>query len=270
MIFHKDQAQHWPLPHEDNAFLSYQIIGDTNDPVLLLLHGGLGHMAELNSLVPHLAQNHCLIGIDLRGHGHSSLGSMALSYAQYQSDILALLDHLQINQFALLGFSDGGITGYGIAATQPSRVTRLITIGAQWRLEADDASREMLESLSVEDWQAMFPESVSSYQQQNPQPNFALLLAQVKALWLDGAGYPKQSIREIQCPTLLIRGQADPLLSMQEWMALGEMITDAQLCHIPFTGHDCHNEWPEIIGPICQRFLTSPSSTFENALESHD
>ncbi|WP_419177517.1 alpha/beta fold hydrolase [Pseudoalteromonas luteoviolacea] len=55
-----------------------------------------------------------------------------------QNDVLTILSFLKISQFSLFGFSDGGIVAYRIAVQYPEKVSRLITLGSQWRLEPGD------------------------------------------------------------------------------------------------------------------------------------
>jgi hypothetical protein len=50
----------------------YQIQG-LGEP-LLLLHGGLGQIEMFGPVIPMLAKNRQVIGVDLHGHGRTALG----------------------------------------------------------------------------------------------------------------------------------------------------------------------------------------------------
>ena len=62
----------------DGARLYHEAIGPADGPALLMLHGGLGSMTDLNPIAERLAGRWRLIGIDLRGHGRSTLGNTPL------------------------------------------------------------------------------------------------------------------------------------------------------------------------------------------------
>ncbi len=120
----------------DGAQLYCETFGPADAPVLLMLHGGLGSLTELNPIAARLAGRLRLVGVDLRGHGRSALGNPPLTYARHEADVRAVLDALGVARCAVFGFSDGGIVAYRLAAAAPERITRLATLGAQWRLRA--------------------------------------------------------------------------------------------------------------------------------------
>src|SRR4051812_15423010 len=78
-------------------------------PPLVLLHGGMLTI-ELNfsTLIPTLAGSHTVIGIEQQGHGRTANIDREITYPNLASDVVALLDHLGINQATVLGHSMGG------------------------------------------------------------------------------------------------------------------------------------------------------------------
>jgi pimeloyl-ACP methyl ester carboxylesterase len=52
------------------------------------------------------------VGIDSCGHGKSSLGARKLSYELLTDDLAQVIDSLQLQEFSMLGFRDGGIVAY--------------------------------------------------------------------------------------------------------------------------------------------------------------
>ncbi|WP_125778922.1 alpha/beta fold hydrolase [Pseudoalteromonas rubra] len=245
----------------NGTLLHYELSGIQDGFPLVMIHGGLGSTRDLDVIAEYLSDHFRLISIDLRGQGKSHLGSAALSYAQYQSDIQDLLSKLEITQYALFGFSDGGIVAYRLAAHNPSQVMQLVTLGSSWRLEENDPAIETLQSLTVELWSEMFPEDVAYYNASNPAPDFVALVAAVKTLWLDTSetGYPCNLVTQIKCPILIMRGDNDFLFSLEEAVALKAQIADASFANIPFASHAAHQELPELVGPVIQQFFLSPS-----------
>lgn len=242
----------------DGARLFVAEHGRADGPALLLLHGGLGSLHDFDAITAGLPQDARLLLADLRGQGRSSMGQAALSYAQYECDALAVLDALGIARAGVLGLSDGGITGYRLAARHGQRVMLLLSIGAQWCLHgADDPSLPLLGGLRREQWAQMFPDSVSHYEAHNPAPDFDALLAQVKAMWLNAAGYPGQSmVRRIAAPTLIVRGDTDPFLRLDDAQALcGHIGAGAGLLNLPFCSHAAHEEMPAAFLAAVNPFL---------------
>lgn len=243
-----------------DASLYFEIQGNPEGAPLVLLHGGLGNLADFNPILDKLPQHFRFIGIDFRGHGKSTLGSAPLTYQQYQTDLASILDHLGIDSCALLGISDGGIVAYRIAVQMPERVASIITVGAQWKLEAGSPAFEMLRGLTAEMWVSMFPDSVSYYGAVNPTPDFNALVQAVVSLWIDQTqtGYPNTSVANIAAPSLIIRGDADPLFSLSEAAELCAMVEGANFFNVPFCGHEAHMEAPDLFLAAVNEFLRQP------------
>lgn len=243
----------------DGAEIYYELLGDPACEPLVLLHGGLGCITDLNSVLDGIPNNYRLIGIDLRGHGKSTIGNKELNYYQYQRDVEAVLNHLEIRSFSLFGFSDGGIVSYRLAASGNCNVKRVITLGSQWRLKEDDPSIELLRSVTPDDWKAMFPDSVAYYNKINPQPDFELLVEKVKNVWMDTSisGYPDTTVSDIQCPVLVMRGDDDYLFSLDEAVELVKRIEESKFMNIACAEHEAHKESTDICCSIISKFLVS-------------
>ena len=243
-----------------DAGLYFEVTGNPAGTPLVLLHGGLGTMADFNPILDKLPQHFRFIGIDFRGHGKSTLGSTPLTYRHYQTDVERIIDHLGIHSCTLLGFSDGGIVAYRIAAQTPERVESIVTVGAQWRLEVGGPVFEMLSGLTTEMWGEMFPESVEYYNAVNPTPDFHSLVQAVVALWTDqtSTGYPNAEIADITAPSLIVRGDGDLFLSLSEAAELCEKVEGANFFNVPFSGHEVHKEAPELFLTAVNEFLMQP------------
>ena len=66
-----------------------------------------------------------------RGQGRSPYtGFSTFHYDDFTRDAIALLDHLNISRVAVLGWSDGAITGLDLAMNYSSRIERVFAHGA--------------------------------------------------------------------------------------------------------------------------------------------
>lgn len=243
----------------EGARIYFETIGPPKGHPLLLLHGGLGDLEDFSKITEALPGSFRLVAIDLRGHGRSTLGSGPLTYEQHQSDVQSLVAHLGFAEYSMLGFSDGGIVAYRVAVENPE-VRALVTIGSQWRISQEDPSFEILGGVTPETWATMFPDAPVKYASLNPQGDFDKLVESCVGLWTDlgPTGYPNERISGISCPTLILRGDSDFLLSLSEAAEAQAKIPGASLGNLPFAGHAAMEDAPEVAGTIIHDFLANP------------
>jgi len=106
----------------------YEIHGD-GEP-LLLLHGGLGSIDMFGPILPRLAEDRQIIGVDLHGHGRTPLGDRKISLIDMGDDMAVLLKELGYEQVDVLGYSMGGGVALRLAVQHPERVRRLALVSA--------------------------------------------------------------------------------------------------------------------------------------------
>lgn len=242
----------------DGARIYYEVHGDERAPSLFFLHGGLGTIEEFNPILPHLEGRFRLIGVDSRGQGRSTLGTSALTYARLEADVEHIADHLGVERFGVIGFSDGGIVGYRLAAKPGARVETLVTIGAAWALSEDDPVRKILAQVTADVWRQRFPASVETYERLNPQPDFERLVQAIVPMWLDSTetGYPGESVDKIRCPVLLVRGSEDHLVPHEALVELSKRVPSARLLTIPKAGHEAVPQPSELYVHNLKEFLS--------------
>ena len=237
------------------ATLHYQIGGTETAPVIVLLHGGFGSITDFAPLLPRLQQHYRVIAIDTRGHGRSTLGTAALTYAQAAEDARQILRHEGVEKYSLFGFSDGGTTAYRLGA-EDKNVEKIITVGAEWHKKHLDGVRPMFETINLDFVKENLPEQLAAYQAANPEPDAAKWAAALKGMWLDEgtSGYPNENIRQIQALVLAIRGEADFLFAFDDWAALKTELPEVHLMNVPFAAHEAIKEQPEMVWAAVQAF----------------
>jgi pimeloyl-ACP methyl ester carboxylesterase len=171
-IFDHNSGQYLQV---DGAKIYYETSGKQDSPALLFLHGGFGNIEDFNTILPDLDKEFQIIGIDSRGQGKSTLGSKELTYEQIQKDVEHVLEHLNIDRFSIIGFSDGGIMAYRLAALTSMKIEKLVTIGARWHLKNIESTREIFLKVTGESWRKKFPATYDAYQKLNPEPDFNIL-----------------------------------------------------------------------------------------------
>jgi pimeloyl-ACP methyl ester carboxylesterase len=241
----------------NGAKIYYEVTGNENSPALLVLHGGFGNIEDFNAILSDLNKEFKVIGIDSRGQGKSTLGSNGLTYEQIQKDVERVLEHLNIDSFNIIGFSDGGIVAYRLASLTSLNVMKLVTIGAHWHLKNIEPIREMYLKITGDSMRKMFPTTYDAYQKLNPEPDFDFLAQSVVKMWLDPnpSGYPNEAVRNISCPLLIVRGDDDPLCSREDVIELSRLVRNSRLLNIPFAGHVAFEDQKEIFMISVNEFL---------------
>ena len=95
----------------------YEICGE-GEP-LLLLHGGLGSIDMFEPVLPTLAERRQVIGVDLHGHGRTTLGDLKISLIDMGDDMAAILEELGYDQVDVLGYSFGSGVAFRLAVQHP-------------------------------------------------------------------------------------------------------------------------------------------------------
>lgn len=100
--------------------LAHELIGHTDDPSLILIHGITDSRHMWHPLLHELADNHLVLAIDLRGHGQSDSddGYDPISYA---SDVVETATALGVSDAVVVGHSLGGVVASAFAAIAPCR-----------------------------------------------------------------------------------------------------------------------------------------------------
>jgi pimeloyl-ACP methyl ester carboxylesterase len=202
---------------------------------LVLLHGGLMTI-DLNfgPLLAPLAADRQVIAVELQGHGHTADTERPMTIEALAGDVVALLDHLEIAEADLFGFSLGGLVASGIALGSPTRVGKLIVASA------DPHRPPGRESVPPDEarmpTQADFQSWRDAYDAVAPDPaHFDEFAARTTAMVHTFPGWTDE-LRSLQTPTLLVFGDRD-FSPMRDVAELVDLLPDVQLAVLPGATH---------------------------------
>jgi len=125
--------------------------GGEGRPVVLLHGFGASAVWQWHEQAGPLARDHRVIVPDLLWFGDSWSTRRDFSIDHQIETVIALLDHLGIEQADLVGISYGGIVAHELAALHPDRVRRLAILDSPGRAYTAEDHSAMLERFAVAD-----------------------------------------------------------------------------------------------------------------------
>ncbi|HEU4999444.1 MAG TPA: alpha/beta hydrolase [Lapillicoccus sp.] len=226
---------------------------------LVLLHGGMLTI-DLNfaTLIPTLAQTHTVIGVELQGHGRTANIDREITYPHLASDVVALLDHLGIDQAAVLGHSMGGGVALELAVSHPDRVSAIVPMSASISkdgMHPDLSDPSTFETSPIMPTAQDFADFKAAYERLSPHPEqFDAFLMSLSGMDQDFAGWSDEQVAGITCPVLIVQGDTDFTLVSHAAVML-EKIPGSALAVLPATTHMQVTRRDTILLPILAQFF---------------
>ena len=211
-------------------------------PFLVLLHGNGEDHTIFASQIAYFQAYFRVVAIDSRCHGASSF-ALPLSIGQMAQDVLAVMDALNIQTAAVLGYSDGGNIALKLAAMAPGRLWALVVSGAN--LSTKGVKRRVQVPI-VLGWALCAAMGVFS---QNARKQAHVLRLMVKEPQIS-----PQSLRAIGCPTLVMAGERD-IIRPAHTRLIAQSIAGASQYTVKNAGHDVFNQAPGEVNRQVHAFL---------------
>lgn len=230
-----------PMPAADRSGLApvndikmyYAIFNKNGKDPVFLLHGGLVSSDVWGFEVPLLLKTHMVIVVDNRGHGRSTMSGQPLSYDLMSSDVLQLMDFLQIKKASIVGWSDGGIIGLLLAIRHPERVDKLFTFGANY-----DSSGYKPEPSDMSTAARFMARAAASYRRVSPTPdNFPGLRKALGKLYSSEPNLTAAELKMIKAPTVIAFGQYEQFIKREHFEEMAKLIPNARLVMLANVSH---------------------------------
>lgn len=252
--------------------IAYDITGD--GPWLTLLHGFSQDRNAWSAQREAFARRYRLLLVDLRGHGESGAPDSGYGPVEYASDLLALLDTLDIACTHLWGTHTGASIGLYLAALHGERIASLVLDGAVIPGETLPSvarhmaqAREMALRDGVAATRAWWFENVEFWEgvRREPERHRAdehrrMIERFSGAPWL--APDPPRPVPDmtdhiptIRQPVLLINGVDDHPEFLDAAARLERDLPNARRYLIPGAGAFPFWEEPEAVNPVVMHFL---------------
>ena len=251
------------------AELNYELGGREGAPALVLT-GSLGtDLTMWKTQSDRLGDRFRTVRYDIRGHGRSEVPPGPYSIADLGSDLLALLDRLDIQRAALCGLSIGGMTSMWVAAHHPERVERLVLCCTSallgppetWHARVAAVRAGGLESIAdavLERWftpvfASEHPEVIQRMRAQlvaTPPEGYIGCCEAIAAMDLTG------DLSSVTAPTLVLAAEQDLATPPEHGRRIAELIPGARFQTVSPAAHIATVERPDLTTAMILRFLS--------------
>jgi pimeloyl-ACP methyl ester carboxylesterase len=228
-----------PIFQHDN--LEFHFVDEGEGDPIVLVHGFASNL-EINWVFPSWVSTlrnagRRVIALDNRGHGQSSKPHDPKAYGlpAMGADVLALLDHVEVERADYLGYSMGGRIGMLLALTHPVRIRSAILggIGASL-ITGPGRGDHIVAALEAPSASAVSDPIARSFRvfADGTKSDLAALAACMKSL---GYQFPPEEFAKCRVPVLIVRGSDDDIAGPAREIAA--MIPGAEYVEIPGRNH---------------------------------
>jgi pimeloyl-ACP methyl ester carboxylesterase len=206
---------------------------------ILLLHGALGSRDQLVPLSQALQDKFHTHSFNFSGHGGRPFPADPFSIPLFSNEILEYMQQNNISQASIFGYSMGGYAAMYLANHHPEKVNTLITLATKYHWDEKTAAKEvkMLDATTI---QEKIPAFAAQLQQRHASNDWKELLDKTKQLLLglgNNNALQAEDYTSITTPSLLLLGDRDKMVSLDETVAVYKQLSSAQLGILPGTPH---------------------------------
>jgi pimeloyl-ACP methyl ester carboxylesterase len=234
----------------DGARIWYATYG-SGSPVVLL-HGGLGHSGNWGYQVPALVGSGCrAVLIDSRGHGRSTRDARPYTYDLMASDVLAVMDALQLERAALVGWSDGACVALVLAAKTPMRVSGVFFFACNM----DPSGTKAIEPSPI--LERCYRRHATDYAQLSATPdNFKAFVEAVSLMQKTEPNYSAEDLAAIRVPVVIVQSQHDEFIKREHAEYLARNISNAEFVVLDGVSHFAPLQRPEQFSAAMLAFVS--------------
>ena len=248
----------------------YEIHGSGGTP-LVLLHGGLFNIdLQFGELIGPLAATRQVIAADFQAHGRTNDIDRPLTSAALASDVIGLLQHLDIDKADIFGFSVGGATALHLGIKHPGLVRKLIISSASYHPDGDRPENAAAVPEMTVEMIAGTPMELD-YRAKSPHPDKLQGLLDKLGTYDKGfAGWSDDEVKGIPAPTLITVGDCDAItldhavtfLQLRGGDVNGDFVgvPASQLAVFPGTTHFNGLARTDLVLDVVTHFLADPST----------
>jgi pimeloyl-ACP methyl ester carboxylesterase len=218
---------------------------------VILLHGGLGHSGNWGYQVPALVQaGYRALVIDTRGHGRSTRDELPYTYELLAGDVRSVMDALQLEQAALVGWSDGACTALVLASESPVRVRGVLFFGCNMD---PGGVKEFVMTPIIE---RCFHRHAEDYARLSATPDqFNEFVEAVSHMQKSQPNYTARELSEIAVPVTVVQSERDEFIKREHAEYLARSIPRGRLVLLRGVSHFAPLQRPAAFNATMLAFL---------------
>lgn len=204
---------------------------------ILILHGALGSAAQLQPLTHLFADAYQVHTLDFSGHGSAPMPDAPFSIRLFADDVLAYMSAHGLEKVTIFGYSMGGYVGMYLARHYPEKVARLVTLATKYHWDPATAAKEV-KMLDPEVTLAKVPAFAEVLQKRHS--DWKTVMHKTAAMMLDLGNdntLKPADYAAVQAPCLLLLGDHDKMITLNETVEAYKRLPDARLGVLPDTTH---------------------------------
>ncbi|HEV7322166.1 MAG TPA: 3-oxoadipate enol-lactonase [Ensifer sp.] len=228
--------------------LHYRIDGDQggNTPWLLFCNSLGTDLTMWDAQVADLSPHYRVLRYDRRGHGRSSAPPPPYTIADLGSDVVSLLDALEIERTHFCGLSIGGLTGQWLGIHAGKRLDRIVVCATAARIGTPESWAARIDSVRADGLSPLRAATAERWFSAEFAANHPKAVDRVLegfgATSVDGyiggctalAGADlRGDIAEIANPLLAISGDADPVCPPSDLEAIAARVQRGRHVSLP-------------------------------------
>lgn len=252
--------------------LAYEERGDGD--AVVLVSGGAMDMDQWDRQMTALSGERRVIRFDQRGVGDSEGPAEGYTIEQMATDTVALVEARAATPCVLFGNSLGGSIALEAALQSPERVRALIlaatsagpagppmpaeTQTAMFRgsaLPLDEAAAALQDVIFATDFPSRHPDGLRRAIAKR-EASTAPLIATLGPLQSAAAYNPLPRLGQLTLPVLILHGESDRMVPVDNAPLLGERIPGARVMTVPEAGHGLVMEAAEAVNAAVSEFLS--------------
>ncbi|PKV67299.1 alpha/beta fold hydrolase [Pontibacter ramchanderi] len=206
---------------------------------LLLLHGALGAASTLDPLQQLLKPDFRVHTLNFRGHGGSTIPQEPFRIEHFAEDVLRYLDHHQLQQVDLFGYSMGGYVALYLALQHPDRVGRIFTLATKFAWSPETAAKEA-KMLQPEKVAEKVPAFAAALAKRHQPADWQEVMRHTASMMQHLGNHPlltEDTLPGIQTTVRISVGDRDNMVGLQETAWAFQHLPNASLQVFPNTHH---------------------------------
>jgi esterase/lipase len=224
---------------------------------LLLLHGAIGAKDQLQPLAELLKTNYQVHILNFDGHGGAAMPSEPFSIPLFAKNVTDYCNAAGITNADIFGYSMGGYVAMYLAKQSPSLLNKIITLATKFHWDEAIATKEtkMLDAAVIAQ---KVPAFAAQLQQRHAPNDWTQVLDKTKEMLLQLGRQNTLQLNDyasIQAPSLIMLGDKDKMVTVEETLAVYRTLPAAQLCILPNTPHPLEQTDTRLLSYQITRFL---------------